>query len=483
MSDFAKQQVENESKLSQATQLMNLLEAFPVFYDQDNQVYICITINAHTEVWDINSKNFEQWMSHQYYLTYRRTISRASLSEVAIGLSGRARFDSKYRQTFLRAAYSETGYWLDLGDPSWAGIHIEPGQWTGKPSCDPMFIRRESTMPLPLPLHNGVIDPLWGCINIPEKDRLLVITYLIECLRPETHHPILVLDGEQGSAKSTTQRMLKELIDPSAMPLRVAPKKDQDLFIAAANDHLLSYNNLSSISPEQQDALCCLSTGGTFATRQLYTNNAEVVVSILRPVILNGIGTLITAQDLLERSLYLELPILTEYARQTDSELNQRFEENRAGILGGLLNIMCKALALLPEMSKANLPRMADFVLLGRAVASVLGLDPSEFDQLYKDNQRRALEKGLDTCPIYPALVRMLDDMPHGFYGNYSELLQKLERFSDVRPQDWPKSAKGVSKIIKRQAAALRKININVVFDSVRYSEGYRVGIDKQLGF
>ena len=169
------------------------------------------------------------------------------------------------------------------------------------------------------------------------------------------------------------------------------------------------------LTSEDQDALCCLATGGTYAARALYTNNQEVVVNIKRPVIMNGIGSLVTAQDLLERSLYFELPIIGEADRQGERELINRFEAQQAVILGGLLNTMAKALAAIPHIPLNNLPRMADFAQLGRAVAYTMGLECSEFDRQYADNQRRALEKGLDACAIYPALVSMLKDSPQGF--------------------------------------------------------------------
>src|SRR5262249_38678848 len=40
---------------------------------------------------------------------------------------------------------------------------------------------------------------------------------------------------EQGAAKSTTQRVLRSLIDPNVSPLRTEPRNKHDLMIAAAN--------------------------------------------------------------------------------------------------------------------------------------------------------------------------------------------------------------------------------------------------------
>lgn len=67
---------------------------------------------------------------------------------------------------------------------------------------------------------------------------MLIVGFMLACLRPKGPYPILVLQGEQGSAKSTTARMIKALIDPALGATRSTPKKEHDLFIAAKNNHL-----------------------------------------------------------------------------------------------------------------------------------------------------------------------------------------------------------------------------------------------------
>jgi hypothetical protein len=47
--------------------------------------------------------------------------------------------------------------------------------------------------------------------------------------------------------------------------------------IAANNGHLLAFDNLSGLPPWLSDALCRLASGGSFAVRQLYTDDEEVL--------------------------------------------------------------------------------------------------------------------------------------------------------------------------------------------------------------
>jgi Mg-chelatase subunit ChlI len=51
----------------------------------------------------------------------------------------------------------------------------------------------------------------------------LVLAWLVAALIPEMPHPVLLLRGEQGTAKSTAAKMLTSLLDPCASQLRTAP--------------------------------------------------------------------------------------------------------------------------------------------------------------------------------------------------------------------------------------------------------------------
>jgi hypothetical protein len=73
--------------------------------------------------------------------------------------------------------------------------------------------------------------------------------------------------------------------------------------IAAKNSHLLAFDNLSGLTAWLSDALCRLATGGSFAVRQLYTDDEEVLFEATRPILMNGIEDVISRPDLADRAI------------------------------------------------------------------------------------------------------------------------------------------------------------------------------------
>ena len=103
---------------------------------------------------------------------------------------------------------------------------------------------------------------------------------------------ILALHGEQGSAKSTTARLLRSLIAPNKAALRSDPRDERDLVIAANNGWLIALDNVSRVQNWFSDALCRLATGGGFSTRELYSDSDEIPFDAMRPILINGIEEL-----------------------------------------------------------------------------------------------------------------------------------------------------------------------------------------------
>jgi hypothetical protein len=182
---------------------------------------------------------------------------------------------------------------------------------------------------------------------------------------PRGPYPVLVLGGEHGSAKTETAKRFRSLVDPNAAPNRGEPREARDLMIAARKGWILAFDNLSYLPVWLSDGLCRLATGGGFATRELYSDDDEVIFAATRPVILNGIGEVVSRSDLLDRTILLTLPVIPERKRRDERDLERAFGQARPRILGTLLDAASCALRNRDTVRLSRKPRMADFSDLG----------------------------------------------------------------------------------------------------------------------
>src|SRR2546423_10265625 len=135
--------------------------------------------------------------------------------------------------------------------------------------------------------------------------------------------------------------------------------------IAANNGHLLAFDNLSGLSPWLSDALCRLASGGSFAVRQLYTNDEEVLFKAARPVLLNGIEDVIGRPDLADRAIFLTLAPIGEAQRRPEAALWREFESARPRILGALPDAAAGGAPASGRVHLEHLPGIADFAPWG----------------------------------------------------------------------------------------------------------------------
>ena len=188
-------------------------------------------------------------------------------------------------------------------------------------------------------MGGGSIVELRSLVNLPDEDAwCLAVAFLLAALCPNRPIPIMAVNGEQGSAKSTLCRMMRALLDPNVAALRRPPKDERDLMIAAANGWIVAFDNLSNLAASLCDVLCTLATRGSFSTRELFTDAEEKLFDAIRPMILNGIEDVATRPDLLDRALTITLPEIPEERRRDEDELWRIFEQLRPRILGALLD-------------------------------------------------------------------------------------------------------------------------------------------------
>ena len=133
-------------------------------------------------------------------------------------------------------------------------------------------------------------------------------------------------------------RVLRSLTDPNVAELTTAPSSERDLAIAASKSHVIAMDNLTEISPMLSDAMCRAATGGSFRTRELYTDDSEMIFVYKKPVVFNGMEELVIRPDLLDRSLLIVLRQIPEEERMDPTLFWRKFEDARPYLFGALLD-------------------------------------------------------------------------------------------------------------------------------------------------
>ena len=328
--------------------------------------------------------------------------------------------------------------YVDLATKSGAPfVQVSARGWAPAAVVPLRFFRPRSLLAMPLPVHGGTVEQLRPFVNVKSDDmfRLLVV-WLVAALMGNMPVPVMVIQGIQGSAKSTLLRVIRMLVDPAKGVLRGQPRHEHDLAIAASKSWLVTYDNLSFIPDWLSDALCRIVTGGAFAARRLYSDGDEVIFEYRRPAVLNGIEELVTRSDLLDRGLVLNLQKIEETERRDEEEFWREFELAQPRILGALLDTIAGVLRELPNVVLPRKPRMADFARVGVAVETTLGWPPGSFMTAYTGNRAIANEIAIEAS-LFGPFIRILAARPGGWHGSPEALLRQLDQMSTAPRSGW----------------------------------------------
>ncbi len=453
------------TRTSESTKVLQLVSGIKLFNHGD-QGYATVSVNNHEETWFIRGSMFKRWLQHRYFEAEGRALGTANLQDVVETLEARALFGGSDCCVWMRLARHEGNIYIDIGDDAWRVIEVTPKGWKIIDNSPVKFRRPRGMRPLPIPVAGGSMLDLRKFINLDGDSEVLLWAWLLAALYPKGPYPILILCGEQGSAKSTVVRVIRSLIDPNACPLRAWAREERDLMIAATNGWMLCFDNISSLSGWLSDALCRISTGGGFSTRQLHSDDDEKLFDVQRPICLNGIEEFATRGDLLDRALVLELPSIPKRKRKTEGPFWEEFEQVRPRILGALLTVLSDALRNLPKVNLVSLPRMADFTRLATAAESAFGWRQGEFLRVYEAHADDANNTALESTPIGLPLMNFMKKKVT-WTGTVTDLLKQLLQYEGHRnyfPKGWPDTGQKISNVIRRIEPHLRRAGLTLEF-------------------
>jgi hypothetical protein len=446
--------------------LVGLAQEAELFRTEEGTSYADLDVDGHRETWPVRSRGFDRWITRRYYEEEQGAPSSIALRSTLKVLEARAQYDAPERAVYVRVARQDDRLYLDLCDDNWRAVEIDAVGWRVIDSPPVRFRRAGGMQPLPMPVSGGSIEALRSLLNVKSNgDFVLVVAWALAALSNRGPYPLLVLSGEQGSAKSTFSAVLRSLIDPNSAPLRSLPREERDLFLAANNGHVLAFDNISGLPSWASDALCRVASGGAYSARQLYSDDDEVLFEVQKPMIVNGIDDFITKADLADRAVFLALQPITEARRRPESELKAALDAERPRILGALLDGVVRGLDRFSHTELEQLPRMADFAKWATACETAFW--PSgTFNAAYQTNRDEAADNVIDADPVASAIRTMMVSVP-SWKGTAASLLITLLRVSgerEPRSKSWPQTPRAVGSRLRRVQTSLRKIGIVVAF-------------------
>ncbi|KMP11630.1 hypothetical protein UR09_02900 [Candidatus Nitromaritima sp. SCGC AAA799-A02] len=453
---------------------------YKLFRDFQGVGHVAIQCAAGKRVFKIKSENFESWYSKLWYQNIGKVLSPNKLRSILGTLAGFC-LGTPPEKVFRRVAFIDGKIYLDMHDETGKGIVVdENGVRIRK---DPManFLPIPGGLPLPGLSEEAGLFKIRNYINYGNNEQLfLILGFLFGCFMPRGPYPILVVHGEQGSAKSTLLKVIRKLVAPNIAPVRLPPKDIRDLGVEAANTWLIVFDNLSFIPGWLSDALCLVSTEGAVTARKLYQDDELMILPVQRPVMVNGIEDFVTRDDLRDRCIFLELPTI-EKKRVDEETLFKEWESDYPLILRGILDGVSHGLkgnkgegGDSGGQNSEKTSRMADFSRFVGFCFKGLGLPIQEWEKLYRANRERQVGARFENSALAQTLLEVLG--PADYVGSCTDLLRQLNNAASddyKREKSWPKLPHQLSNQLKRLVPAAREMGLKITFS--REGSGSRI--------
>lgn len=440
------------------------------FHAPDGEPYAAAVINGiRTTIPLADRSKVRSWLSRAYYDAHGKPPSRPAFDGAIDVLSSYASYDGERRPVWLRIAYESdpARLYIDLGDERWRAIEIDSSGWRVVDAPPVIFRRGKGMKPLPEPERGGSLHDLRQAfgIGVSDADWLLLCGWLLGAVRPPGAGavPALALQAEPGSGKTWLAQALRRIVDDHEAVQGSNPRSEEEIVIEAHHAHIITFDNLTRINQDTSDLLCRMATGGAFVKRKLYTDDDARCVTFKRPVILTSVADIVTAGDLLDRTIVVRLNRITQY--RSESDLDAAFRRFHPRLLGALCDAISVGLRNYDATPTPNV-RMADLARWVEACAPALGWKPGAFTEALSIARAESARLALESDPITQEIERLLDKDPV-WEGTPSDLYQRMEQSLHMTtngrtPNWWPGNSASLMRRLQKLSPDLRRIGIEV---------------------
>jgi len=301
--------------------------------------------------------------------------------------------------------------------------------------------------------------------GLPKATCRLVIMFILAAYRPHGPYPILVIQGESGTAKSILTELIRMAIDPSQVPTIGCPASEKDLFDVTRKNHVLAFDNVSGLPGKTYDTLCRISSGGGIFLRKGSKLLGITEYAACRPIILNGIDNIGIRNDFLQRAIVISPPRIEDH--KDEQLMRKRFKAALPKILGSLFQAVAHGYHTLKDVKLENKPRMAGFIKWSVAAGNSFGWTPEVILRDYTQNQKEAFQVLADSDSLM-LVIQELVRREKEWTGTATQLLACIRRIADeagirelVVSKDIPRAANVLSERLNRSREKLMAYEVD----------------------
>lgn len=438
------------------------------YYDRREIPYVSIVKDGVMQYMEVSGNDYKKYLRYMYYEKYSKAVPKDALQLVLDTLAVKALVEGKEITPAYRCAYYDGKIFYYLADQEQTVICIDENGYRVISESPVPFIKKQNMSEQVMPVRSKYSLKTFGKKYwqfASADDRILHWTLVVSRFIAEGSQPLIYYFGDRGSAKSTSMKLDKMIVDPSAIDLKALPKNISDVVAAVSNQYIVCFDNVSYISSELSDIFCIVATHGYYAKRKYYSDNEEYAVKLNARVSFSGITNLSGKPDLIDRMVCLKLNRIESSKRRTEEEIMKEFEADLPYILDRVLRILSKAIPIYNELKLERLPRMADFAKWGYALAEAMGYGGDRFLKIYERNQSDLLENMVSEDSVITVLIEALKKY-HYFRGTVTELLSSLTDMATKMKIDtkvgWARDASSLSRKLYENQSVLSMFGISV---------------------
>jgi len=380
-----------------------------LFVDEYQEPHAAISVNEHLETIPIRSRRFRNYLASVVYMDSGNVIDSQTLKDVTGILSAKAEFENQDAEPVtlnLRVAESNGKLYYDLTNKKWEFIEITTDGWKIVNNLI-LFHRYNNQVAqvypsrdYPTNILERFVNLVLNCTNVEESKleeyQLLLKCYIVCAFITGFPQAISMPSGTQGAAKSTLMDLTKMLIDPCIAKSFSFPRNINELNQQLSHNYVAYYDNISEMKDWISDELCRAVSGSGSSRRRLYTDEDDLIRSLMRCVGLNGINLAATKADILDRSIFFRLKRIPDESRRYILAIEHEFEKMKPQLLGYILDVIVRVLEwkqVHGELDPSKIPRMADWAAHCEIISRCMGYEENRFLKAYEQNSKIQTEQ------------------------------------------------------------------------------------------